>query len=128
MDSGKAISNGSLNSNVAEKPQIEPIMLPIEEICGQDIWNNSAMGSIASGVMEVACWMITGTKQTTRIRALYLNAILRQDISFFDKETNSGEVVERMSSDTVLIQEAMEEKELRKERLRLSSLRPRPPS
>nr|XP_043636259.1 ABC transporter B family member 21-like isoform X2 [Erigeron canadensis] len=36
--------------------------------------------------------------------------ILRQDVSFFDKETNTGEVVGRMSGDTVLIQDAMGEK------------------
>lgn len=56
--------------------------------------------------------MITGERQAARIRALYLKAILRQDISFFDKEINSGEVVGRMSGDTVLIQEAMGEKVL----------------
>lgn len=49
------ISNGSLNSKVVEKPQIEPIMLPIEDICGQNIWNNSAMGSVASWV-RVSYW------------------------------------------------------------------------
>ncbi|KAL5182711.1 ABC transporter B family member 11 [Glycine soja] len=59
---------------------------------------------------EVACWVITGERQAARIRGLYLKAILRQDISFFDKDTNSGEVVGRMSGDTVLIQEAMGEK------------------
>ena len=61
---------------------------------------------------EVACWVITGERQAARIRGLYLKAILRQDISFFDKDTNSGEVVGRMSGDTVLIQEAMGEKVL----------------
>ncbi|CAK8563878.1 unnamed protein product [Lathyrus sativus] len=60
--------------------------------------------------LQVACWMITGERQAARIRALYLKAILRQDISFFDKETNNGEIVGRMSGDTVLIQEAMGEK------------------
>ncbi|XP_058757075.1 ABC transporter B family member 4-like [Vicia villosa] len=60
--------------------------------------------------LQVACWMITAARQTARIRALYLKAILRQDIGFFDKETNSGEVVGRMSGDTVLIQEAMGDK------------------
>jgi ATP-binding cassette subfamily B (MDR/TAP) protein 1 len=39
-----------------------------------------------------------------------LKTILRQDVAFFDKETNSGEVVGRMSGDTVLIQDAMGEK------------------
>ncbi|KAK7363394.1 hypothetical protein VNO77_05536 [Canavalia gladiata] len=58
----------------------------------------------------VACWVITGERQAARIRGLYLKAILRQDISFFDKEMKSGEVVGRMSGDTFLIQEAMGEK------------------
>ncbi|XP_059629367.1 ABC transporter B family member 21-like [Cornus florida] len=54
--------------------------------------------------------MITGERQAARIRNLYLKTILRQDITFFDKETNTGEVVGRMSGDTVLIQDAMGEK------------------
>ena len=63
---------------------------------------------------EVTCWMVTGERQAARIRGLYLKTILRQDISFFDKETNTGEVVGRMSGDTVLIQDAMGEKVFRK--------------
>jgi ATP-binding cassette subfamily B (MDR/TAP) protein 1 len=54
--------------------------------------------------------MVTGERQAARIRATYLKTILRQDVAFFDKETNSGEVVGRMSGDTVLIQDAMGEK------------------
>lgn len=54
--------------------------------------------------------MITGERQAARIRNLYLRTILRQDVSFFDMETNTGEVVGRMSGDTVLIQDAMGEK------------------
>ena len=59
---------------------------------------------------EMVCWMVTGERQSARIRSLYLKTILRQDIGFFDMETNTGEVIERMSGDTVLIQEAMGEK------------------
>ncbi|GJS38634.1 ABC transporter B family member 21-like protein [Tanacetum coccineum] len=55
-------------------------------------------------------WMVTGERQAARIRTLYLKNILRQDVSFFDKEMNTGEVVGRMSGDTVLIQDAMGEK------------------
>ncbi|KAF5785307.1 putative Type I protein exporter [Helianthus annuus] len=55
-------------------------------------------------------WMATGERQAARIRNLYLKAILRQDVSFFDKETHTGEVIGRMSGDTVLIQNAMGEK------------------
>jgi ATP-binding cassette subfamily B (MDR/TAP) protein 1 len=41
---------------------------------------------------------------------MYLKTILRQDIPFFDQETTTGEVVSRMSGDTILIQDAIGEK------------------
>ncbi|KAG8084417.1 hypothetical protein GUJ93_ZPchr0010g10510 [Zizania palustris] len=69
-----------------------------------------AIASAAASFIQVACWMITGERQAARIRNLYLKTILRQEIAFFDKHTNTGEVVGRMSGDTVLIQDAMGEK------------------
>lgn len=59
---------------------------------------------------ELVCWIVTAERQTARIRSLYLKAILRQDVGFFDKEINTGEIVERMSVDTVIIQNAIGEK------------------
>ncbi|KAI4297112.1 hypothetical protein L6164_037016 [Bauhinia variegata] len=51
-NSGNELANDPLNSKEAVKPQIEPIRLPtVEEIRGQDIWNNCAVRSVASGVM-----------------------------------------------------------------------------
>lgn len=61
-------------------------------------------------ISEVACWSITGERQVTRIKCLYLKTILRQDIEFFDTQSATGEVIERMSGDTILLQEAMGEK------------------
>ncbi|XP_014510009.1 ABC transporter B family member 11 [Vigna radiata var. radiata] len=69
-----------------------------------------AVGTFAASLLQLACWMITGERQAARIRGLYLQTILRQDVTFFDKETNTGEVIGRMSGDTVLIQDAMGEK------------------
>ncbi|KAK9934148.1 hypothetical protein M0R45_021302 [Rubus argutus] len=69
-----------------------------------------ALGSAAASFLQMSCWMITGERQAARIRCLYLKTILRQDVSFFDKETNTGEIIGRMSGDTVLIQGAMGEK------------------
>ncbi|XP_051194142.1 ABC transporter B family member 11 [Lolium perenne] len=69
-----------------------------------------AIASGVAGFLQVSCWMVTGERQAARIRGLYLETILRQDISFFDVETSTGEVIERMSSDTVLIQDAIGEK------------------
>lgn len=57
--------------------------------------------------------MITGERQAARIRSLYLKTILRQDVGFFDQESKTGEIVERMTSDTVVIQAAMGEKVLK---------------
>jgi len=54
--------------------------------------------------------MVTGERQSATIRGLYLKTILRQDIGYFDTETNTGEVIGRMSGDTILIQDAMGEK------------------
>jgi len=61
-------------------------------------------------VAEVTCWMVTGERQAARIRGLYLKTILKQDIAFFDTETTTGEVIGRMSGDTILIQDSMGEK------------------
>ncbi|XP_058085069.1 ABC transporter B family member 21-like [Magnolia sinica] len=69
-----------------------------------------AIGSGLAAFFQVSCWMVTGERQAARIRNLYLKTILRQDIAFFDKQTNTGEVIGRMSGDTVLIQDAMGEK------------------
>ncbi|KAG9457822.1 hypothetical protein H6P81_002330 [Aristolochia fimbriata] len=69
-----------------------------------------AVGSGIASFLQVACWVVTGERQAARIRALYLKTILRQDVAFFDKEASTGEVVGRMSGDTVLIQDAMGEK------------------
>ncbi|KAH0993226.1 hypothetical protein GBA52_004709 [Prunus armeniaca] len=68
------------------------------------------VGAASASFLQMSCWMVTGERQAARIRSLYLKTILRQDVGFFDKETNTGEIVGRMSGDTVLIQEAMGEK------------------
>ncbi|KAI7745067.1 hypothetical protein M8C21_034033 [Ambrosia artemisiifolia] len=69
-----------------------------------------AIGTGVGSFMELAMWTVTGERQASRIRNLYLKSILRQDVSFFDKETTTGEIVGRISGDTVLIQDAMGEK------------------
>lgn len=62
--------------------------------------------------VEVACWTVTGERQASRIRDIYLKSILRQDIEFFDREMRTGEVVGRMSGDSLLIHHAIGEKVL----------------
>ncbi|XP_023732609.1 ABC transporter B family member 21 [Lactuca sativa] len=69
-----------------------------------------ALGSGAAAFFQVVCWMVTGERQAARIRSIYLKTLLRQDVGFFDQENKTGEIIERMSSDTVIIQDAMGEK------------------
>ncbi|KAM1459521.1 hypothetical protein ACFX2I_036451 [Malus domestica] len=69
-----------------------------------------AIGTGAAALLQVACWLVTGERQAARIRGKYMKAILRQDIAFFDTETSTGEIIGRMSGDTILIQSAMGEK------------------
>ncbi|KAJ7542537.1 hypothetical protein O6H91_10G110600 [Diphasiastrum complanatum] len=57
--------------------------------------------------LEVACWTQTGERQSARMRVRYLQAMLRQDIGFFDTDTTSGDIVLGISSDTALVQEAI---------------------
>ncbi|XP_006644296.1 ABC transporter B family member 4-like [Oryza brachyantha] len=68
------------------------------------------VGAGLASALQVSCWTITGERQAARIRTMYLKAILRQDIAFFDKEMKTGQVVEMMSGDIFLIQDAIGEK------------------
>ncbi|KAF7802891.1 ABC transporter B family member 11-like [Senna tora] len=69
-----------------------------------------ALGTFFASFLQVSCWMVTAERQSARIRRLYLQAVLRQDIGFFDKEITSGQVVASMSGDALLIQEATGDK------------------
>ncbi|KAH9535053.1 hypothetical protein CY35_17G034100 [Sphagnum magellanicum] len=61
--------------------------------------------------LEASCWMLTGERQSSRIRARYLRAILRQNVGYFDSESSStSEVVNSVSADTMVVQEAISEK------------------
>ncbi|OAE32984.1 hypothetical protein AXG93_673s1620 [Marchantia polymorpha subsp. ruderalis] len=70
-----------------------------------------ALGSFAASGLEVACWMLTSERQVSRLRSMYLRAILRQDDMFFDTSgANSAEVVNSVANDTLAIQDALSEK------------------
>eukprot|EP00249_Psilotum_nudum_P022768 c28638_g1_i1 orf=285-3995(-) len=66
--------------------------------------------TLLSGWLEVSFWMFTGERQSTRMRTEYLKAMLSQDVGFFDTDTSTGEIVIGISSDTILVQEAIGEK------------------
>ncbi|CAF2304400.1 ABC transporter B family member 4-like [Brassica napus] len=94
-----AFGQNQNDSNVSDK---------VSKVALKFVW--LGIGTFAAAFLQLSGWMISGERQAARIRSMYLKTILRQDIAFFDVDTNTGEVVGRMSGDTVLIQDAMGEK------------------
>ncbi|KAI3852461.1 hypothetical protein MKX03_017750 [Papaver bracteatum] len=61
--------------------------------------------------MEGYCWSWTGERQVRKIRQKYLEAILRQEVGFFDsQEATTSEIINSISKDISLIQEVLSEK------------------
>lgn len=60
--------------------------------------------------LGVAFWMQTGERQTARLRLKYLDAVLRKDINFFDTEAKDKNLIYHISSDAVLVQDAIGDK------------------
>ncbi|KMT03197.1 hypothetical protein BVRB_8g197460 [Beta vulgaris subsp. vulgaris] len=61
--------------------------------------------------MEGYCWSKTSERQVLKIRYKYLEAVLRQEVGFFDsQEATTSEIVNSISKDTSLIQEILSEK------------------
>ena len=54
--------------------------------------------------------MHTGERQAAKMRRAYLRSILSQDISLFDTEASSGEVISAITSDILVVQDALSEK------------------
>ncbi|CAN1356923.1 ABC transporter B family member 2 [Linum perenne] len=61
-------------------------------------------------VAKVACWMHSGERQAGKMRMAYLRALLNQDITLFDTEASTGEVIAAITSDIIVVQDAISEK------------------
>ncbi|EPS61919.1 hypothetical protein M569_12874 [Genlisea aurea] len=54
--------------------------------------------------------MYTGERQAGTLRKKYLEAVLKQDVGFYDTDARTGDVVFGVSTDTLLVQDAISEK------------------
>ncbi|KZV37277.1 ABC transporter B family member 2-like [Dorcoceras hygrometricum] len=59
---------------------------------------------------EVAFWMHSGERQAAKMRMAYLRSMLNQDISLFDTESTTGEVISAITTDIIIVQDAISEK------------------
>nr|CAB3450025.1 unnamed protein product [Digitaria exilis] len=62
--------------------------------------------------LEGYCWARTAERQASRMRARYLQAVLRQDVEYFDVSSVSttSEVVTSVTNDSLAVQDALAEK------------------
>ena len=54
--------------------------------------------------------MHTGERQAAKMRMAYFRSMLNQDISLFDTEASTGEVISSITSDIIVVQDALSEK------------------
>ncbi|PRP79299.1 ABC transporter B family member 11-like [Planoprotostelium fungivorum] len=65
--------------------------------------------TLVGGYIAQCCWVLSGERQTRRIRQLYVHSILRQDLAWFD-QAEEGSMNTRLASDTQLVQDAISER------------------
>ncbi|KAL4560128.1 hypothetical protein LXL04_032277 [Taraxacum kok-saghyz] len=65
---------------------------------------------VIGAYLQIACWRLVGERSAHRIRTKYFRAVLRQDISFFDTDISTSDIMHGISSDVSQIQEVMGDK------------------
>ncbi|KAK9129439.1 hypothetical protein Sjap_009926 [Stephania japonica] len=68
------------------------------------------IGIHVSAWAGISCWMQTGERQAGRMREKFLRSVLGRDISFFDVEAKDENIVFCISSDSILVQDAIGDK------------------
>ncbi|KAL5992143.1 hypothetical protein ACLOJK_013058 [Asimina triloba] len=76
----------------------------------EDLGTSDCEKSMCFCGAEIACWMYSGERQVSTLRKKYLQAVLKQDVGFFDTDARTGDIVFSVSTDTLLVQDAISEK------------------
>jgi ATP-binding cassette subfamily B (MDR/TAP) protein 1 len=50
-----------------------------------------SLGAAAAGCLQQGCWSYTSARQSNRLRSRFLQAVLKQDISFYDTQATTGQ-------------------------------------
>ena len=66
-------------------------------------------GTFILAYIQMWCWVLAGESQSKKIREAYFQSVIRQDVSWFDKNS-TGELTNRLSSDMNLVQEGISDK------------------
>ncbi|KAH9253392.1 hypothetical protein BASA81_008743 [Batrachochytrium salamandrivorans] len=68
-----------------------------------------ALGVWVAAALQVSCWTAAAERMTIKMREQYLDAILMQEMGFFDKE-GTGSLTSKIAENSLLFREAMGEK------------------
>lgn len=68
------------------------------------------IGGAVACYAQNAAFILSGNRQTNRLRELYLAAVLRQDISYFDVQATTGSLLQGLNDDALNIQNAISDK------------------
>ncbi|TXG68236.1 hypothetical protein EZV62_003171 [Acer yangbiense] len=102
---GNFVNKIGKESKNSDKTQM---MKEVEHICL--VMTGLAAIVVVGAYLEITCWRLVGERSAQRIRTMYLRAVLRQDVGFFDTEVTTGDIMHGISSDVAQIQEVMGEK------------------
>ncbi|XP_022642083.1 ABC transporter B family member 19 [Vigna radiata var. radiata] len=100
---------GDLINKISEADKDKKQMMKdVEKICL--FMAGLAAVVVVGAYLQITCWRLVGERSAQRIRSEYLRAVLRQDITFFDTDINTGDIMHGIASDVAQIQEVMGEK------------------
>nr|KYP54372.1 ABC transporter B family member 19 [Cajanus cajan] len=100
---------GDLVNKISEADSDKKQMMKdVEKICL--FMAGLAAVVVLGAYLQITCWRLVGERSAQRIRTEYLRAVLRQDITFFDTDINTGDIMHGIASDVAQIQEVMGEK------------------
>lgn len=94
---GRSMQNGDTAQLVIDS---QPLVL---------IFVYMGTGVLVAAYLANCFWVLTGENQVRRIRGMYVHAILRQEMGWFDK-SEEGSLTTRLATDTQLIQDGISEK------------------
>nr|ASM90226.1 ABC transporter ATP-binding protein [Sesuvium portulacastrum] len=104
-----SLGSGQNNQGIGTTTNVTTFMSEVEKCSLYFVYLGLAATVVA--FMEGYCWSKTSERQVLKIRYKYLEAVLRQEVGFFDsQEATTSEVVNSISKETSLIQEVLSEK------------------
>ncbi|GFH13376.1 uncharacterized protein HaLaN_09250, partial [Haematococcus lacustris] len=83
-------------------------MSDIRQIALSFVW--LALGAMVGSYLQASMWMWAGNRQTSRLRQQYLQAVLRQNVAYFDTQATTGTLLQGLNSDSAAVEAAISEK------------------